>query len=467
MWGWPAPLPDAPGAPVAVEAPPWPDRSGTPELAERWHAGEVSTLGELIDVALSRNPETRIAYLQVRGAAADLAASRAAYVPTLELDGVLSTGRQAAQSGATSVRQTVYGPSLTLNYLLFDFGGRGGRNDEAYEALAAAALSHNAAILDVVLQVQQAYYGLQTAKAAAAAAEATLKETAQGLSAAEGRRDSGVATLAEVLQARTARSQALLELQRLQGQEQGLVGVLATVLGLPANTLIDVGSLPESLPVVEAAGKVESSIEQALAARPDLAAARAQALRAQAHIGTVRSGAFPTLGLVGNASRQYYQPHPYELYSDNWSVQLALRIPLFDGLASVFAARRAAADAEVAVARADSIEQQVILQVWLSFHDLETALLRLTTARDLLLSAEQSERVALGRYQEGAGSILDLLTAQAALANARAQEIMARSDWLLAVAQLAHSTGSLEPQAPRAAAYSTLRKEDDAVSAQP
>jgi len=53
--------------------------------------------------------------------------------------------------------------------------------------------------------------------------------------------------------------------------------------------------------------------------------------------------------------------------------------------------------------------------------------------------------VALGRYREGVGSILDLLTAQALLASARAQTISAYTDWYLAVARLAHATGTLEP----------------------
>ena len=53
-----------------------------------------------------------------------------------------------------------------------------------------------------------------------------------------------------------------------------------------------------------------------------------------------------------------------------------------------------------------------------------------------------------GRYKAGVGSILDLLTAQSALAEARSQEAQARSLWFLTIAQLAHSTGVLEPGSP-------------------
>jgi outer membrane protein TolC len=91
------------------------------------------------------------------------------------------------------------------------------------------------------------------------------------------------------------------------------------------------------------------------------------------------------------------------------------------------------------------MEQQVILEVWTSHREVKTAARRVLASRDLLASAEQNEEVALGRYEEGVGSIIDLLTAQALLASARAEEIQARSDWFVAMARLAHATGSIGP----------------------
>jgi outer membrane protein TolC len=85
----------------------------------------------------------------------------------------------------------------------------------------------------------------------------------------------------------------------------------------------------------------------------------------------------------------------------------------------------------------------VIDQVWTSWYAVKTAAQRVATSKDLLASAAESEKVALGRYNEGVGSVLDLLNAQSALASARAQEISARGDWLVAAAQLIYSTGGL------------------------
>ena len=67
----------------------------------------------------------------------------------------------------------------------------------------------------------------------------------------------------------------------------------------------------------------------------------------------------------------------------------------------------------------------------------------MATADDLLASAEQSVQVAAGRYREGVGSIIDLLTAQSALATARAQQVQSRWQWYTSLVQLARDAGVL------------------------
>jgi outer membrane protein TolC len=66
------------------------------------------------------------------------------------------------------------------------------------------------------------------------------------------------------------------------------------------------------------------------------------------------------------------------------------------------------------------------------------------TAEDLLASAQQSSEVALGRYRAGVGTVLDLLAAQTALADARAQRVQSRLAWSVSLAQLTHDAGLLD-----------------------
>jgi outer membrane protein TolC len=86
----------------------------------------------------------------------------------------------------------------------------------------------------------------------------------------------------------------------------------------------------------------------------------------------------------------------------------------------------------------------VALEVWRAYQNLGVAAQTVATTQDLLASAEQSARVALGRYKAGVGTVLDLLTAQSALASARLQGIQAQLDWHVSRATLAQAQGALD-----------------------
>ena len=93
--------------------------------------------------------------------------------------------------------------------------------------------------------------------------------------------------------------------------------------------------------------------------------------------------------------------------------------------------------------------------MFVSYYALQTAEARVATADDLLASAQQSVEVAAGRYREGVGSIIDLLTAQTALANARAQQVQSRWQWYTSLAQLARDAGVLGVRGDTPFSFST------------
>lgn len=441
-----------------VEArPPAPTPKPAPAIPEEYlRPGTTLSLPQVLDIGLRNNPVTRAAWFQAKSAAADLGSKRSEYFPGIEIDGNLTRQKQAALGGRSIFLQTTYGPSASLTWLLLDFGGRAADVEEARRALFAADYEHNASIQNVALLVAQAYYQYLDAKALKAASEASLKAARESLSAAEERHRAGVATIADVLQARTAFSQTELALQTVEGQIQTLRGSLATAMGVSANIPVEAGELPTDLNVDAVGETVDQLIERAEMLRPDLAAARLTALKAESHIRSVRAEGLPSLLATGTLNRTYYYKAPSVPYADTYSGVLLFRIPVFTGWKSTYDVLKAREDAETSWAQLETLTDQVILQVWTSYYALKTASQQVKTARDLYASAQQSEEVALGRYKAGVGSILDLLAAQTAFANARAQEIQARANWFLAMAQLAHDTGRLgEPEAGGAASSAT------------
>ena len=220
------------------------------------------------------------------------------------------------------------------------------------------------------------------------------------------------------------------------------------------NLPVDAAELPADVHEDASVAAVERLIAEAEKNRPDLAAARSRALAAHAHVTSARAEGLPSLSASAAAGRPFYdftgQSTPY---SDTWSVGLLLRVPLFTGLKTLYDTRSAEAQAAAADAGAESYAQQVVFQVWNSYFGVQTAAQQVRASKDLLESAKESAEVARGRYREGVGSILDLLTAESLLANALAQDVRSRAGFLLAVAQLAHDAGSadraLVPVPPR------------------
>ncbi len=410
--------------------------------------GATVSLEQVIDVALRNNPVTRTAWHQARAAAANLGAKRSAYFPDLELNANLTRQKQTSVGSRFVTLQTTYGPALNLSWLLFDVGGRAADVAEARNALFVADWTHNAVIHDLVLRVEVAYYQYQNAKAQAAAAEATLKQARESLTAADERHRSGVATIADVLQARTAVSQAELALETARGAIQTLRGALATAAGVSPNVPVDVADLPSDVNVEEIAETVDVLIERAESQRPDLAAARFEVLRAESHVRSVRAEGLPSLAAAGSINRVYFYNSTDLPFANNYSGALLFRFPVFTGGRNTYETLEAREQARSAEGQAETLQDQVVLEVWTSYYNLKTAAQRVKTARDLLASATQSQEVAAGRYRAGVGSILDLLVAQSAYANALAQEAQARSDWFVALATLAHDTGSLGPLSP-------------------
>lgn len=435
------PVPPSPGKAADLTPPAASPRTPPAVPAELLRPGATFTLAQVVDIALETSPATRQAWLQARSAAAQAGAKRAAYYPTLDLS-VSGTRGQLSPDGRWVAPAASWGPAASLAYLLLDFGGRAANAADARHALLAADWSHEATIQAVVLAVQETYFGYQNAKAQTEAARVAVKQAETALEVATGRHDVGVATVADVLQARTALSQARFNLAGAEGQVLTLRGALATAMGLPADLPFDIGALPGEPPLDAVATEVEPLIVQALGQRPDLIASRELAAKAAAKVRSVRSEGMPTLSLSATANRSSYDPELYDRWRDNWSARVLVSYPLFTGFSNAYNLQKAREDEAAARAQTEGLEQQAVLQVWTAYYRLKTTAEQVRAARDLLVSAEQSDQVALGRYKEGVGSILDLLTAETALARARAQEIQARADFFVAAARLAQAVGS-------------------------
>ncbi len=408
--------------------------------------GRPLALADVADRALCANPQTRAAWANARTQAALVGVARSAYWPTLSASAGVSRNRTdggaaAAGGGGGAVQYTAENGALSAAFVIYDFGARSAALGTALETLRAADYTLQATVQKVFLSAVQAYYQYFASRAAVDAAREAEAATLESYRAAQARHDAGVATRADVLQAQTAHSQATLNRIQAEGGAKNAEGTLASIMGLDADRPLAYAAPAIRSPDAQFGGNLEQLIAEARRQRPDLAAAQAQVKAAEAGVDAARAAGMPTLSLTGNlGATDTSLAGPIH----SQAVGITLSVPIFTGYNNTYQVRAAESRVESQLAQRDSVRLQVALDVWQAYQNLATGTQAVKSSADLVESATASESVARGRYKAGAGSIIDLVSAQSALASARLQNIQALYNWYVYKATLAQAMGRLD-----------------------
>lgn len=423
----------------------WESSSPLPAVGAPVTSGELArnqplSLPELTEFALRNNPRTRQSWLAARASAAGVAIEKADLLPQISAAYSYTRSQQVANAGNIVPWQTRFGPSVSLSYVLFDFGVRGYQIETSEYRLLSANLAHNRVLQDVVFQVEQAYYRLIGNDALVRVNSQSLNNARTALEAAQKRRESGLATVADVYRAETQVAQSQLNLTRSSGELEKSRGLLASVVGLPVNVAISVQPLQQPTQIAEMTTGISELLEKAKSSRPDLVAAEAQVRAAEANAKAVARAGLPSIEVTGGGGHTLFNDN--RPAASNYNIGLALRIPIFTGFRNTYSARQAQAQADAAAANRDVLFRQTEVEVWQGYYDLNTATSSISSTLAQVRSAEQTSQATLARYKSGFGSILDLITAQQDESNARVQQIQSYLDWFTTLARLQVAVGA-------------------------
>jgi outer membrane protein len=405
------------------------------------------TLPELIDLAEQHNPETRVAWEEAKSKADQLGIARSSLYPTLTAVALAVSLRQATLIGEYFHRQTegIFEPILHVEYLVFDVGGRSGEIDVAKANLLASDLAFNDTHRRIIYQVAEAYYRLLNAQGQRQAAESSLENAKAVEEDAKARLENGLATKPDELEATAARAQADFDLQSAIGAIDIARGDLATALGVDPGTAFTVEDIDQLKLPTSIADSVDHEMDRAFSQRPDLLQQLAHLRAANASIKQARSAYFPTLNFKGDGglARAYGQqdllPGSYA-EGEVWTAELELRWNLFDGARREYRIAQANADKKTAQAQIDALRDQIANEVWSAYTNMRTALRQQQAAAALLAASQESYDAAHESYGYGVRNLLDVVSAQKVLAQARSEDVFARTQLLLQVTNLAFQT---------------------------
>jgi len=425
---------------------------------------KLYSLEELIDIAETNNPRTRIAWESAKQAAERLGMARSEYYPHLAAMALAGDERAivpwpkplGAPNGYFVAEAPLMQSGVDLIYNVFDFGKRASRVEASKAIRLAAAAGFQRTNQDVAFRVVTAYYNLVTAQERLGASRQIVKTAQTTQDAAEAQRANGRATLPDVLNARAAASQSLYDLEASIGAVDTARVVLRESIGVEPSDEIQVAD-PAGLPLpTEVAQSTIDLVNTAKEQRPDLRAISEELEAANSELKGAKSEYFPTIHFGASAGQQALWPSinvsgPNPLGHSNepvWNLGVSVRWNIFDG-----GLRRhevEAADSRRREAEHEKREKEDAIgrEVWTSYVQFRTAVRQHEAAETLLTSATTSYDASLDAYRFGVKNLVDLVTAENQLAQARLAVVQSRSAVRIDAANLDYSTGNLLRQQP-------------------
>jgi outer membrane protein TolC len=258
------------------------------------------------------------------------------------------------------------------------------------------------------------------------ATDAALEAATENARLVRRRRDEGVLTDVDLMQAQAALEAARA---RLIGAEKDLADArerLGVALGWPQR----VTPVP-----TDTTFEVPSMSQAVVGSRPDLRASEVGLQAAGARVQQARRARLPVV--FGFARLETHAPRAFSEVHDDWALGFQVRVPVFAGFA-LSARERAAGAALEAAQREHALRvREAEADDAAARRALDAARLGLRAAEAGAEAAEEAARLMRRRFDEGLATTADLLAVEAQAAELSARAVDARLAVHLAAARLA------------------------------
>jgi len=396
------------------------------------------TASDVALIAVRYQQSLAIAKAQAKGARGQKNAALSALFPTLSLSSSY-TDLDIIQEGAkaSSGTSSGYSSNLAFKQLLYDFNRSPDLVRQAEYVEISAKMGYKAALANLISDVKKAFYAVQGNEGLVKAAEANVLARQNQLKLAQARLDSGMGAPADVINAKTNLSDAVLSLTQARQTLSISRLSLAQTIGVDPRTSIQ---QQESVEGVIKADNLDELVKQAVANRPEQAQATANVKAAQAGLSAAKNGNAPSLmfnaGVSSRGDKAAFD-------SSNATFGLTLSWSFYDGGSAKGKTEQAQASLDSAKASAAIVEQTVISDVSQAYLALKTAEQRVDVTTAALANAREAVRLTEGRYREGFATFVEITTVQAAAYSAENAAVSAVVALQQARVSLARAVGEM------------------------
>lgn len=286
---------------------------------------------------------------------------------------------------------------------------------------------------EIVYQVVQAGLGMETAKSLFGAAEKAVGEAEEHLRIAEVRYGKGLGQYADTLRAATFLSEA--EQRRVSAEKNVRMAKRRLGLLLGREESVELNDAIPELPLLDLA-----AYTKAAETRRDVKSWELHSDNAKKNIKLAEAGYFPYVG-VGGAYQMNDPNRPLGSEGTNWQVAAFLRWDLFDGTKREYERAHAKHKAGEAQEHLSSLKKAISFKIYEAYLSVDEARTNVILSRKALKSAEEGKRLVQVRYENGLYPLVDLLSAQVSLEQARANLAAKEGEYRTAIARLSYESG--------------------------
>lgn len=405
-------------------------------------SGKKLRLADVINLALCQNPQTKQLYMNALSIASEYGQAKSAYLPNLDLTaGITQTDTRVRRGNDTD--SSLASAGLSLDWLLYDFGGREASTEMVRQSLNAALATRSDTLQNLIFDTTEAYYLLFAAEEEYKNSQATLEAAFSAYEAAAKRYELGLAALSDKLQAETSYSEAQLTVTKAEESLELSRGNLAILLNFPPDKRLELYEEQHTVDSLTIPENVTELFQTALEKRSDVLAKKAEIKQYESNIDYQKAQNAPSFAVSAGVKANDELSGGSRSYSGN--VGLTMTVPLFTGFKNQYKISQSHYQLEKAKAELGQLENSIQTEVWTTFQNFYTAKKSYEISLTMFSSADQNAKVALGAYRAGKGSILTVLDAQSKLADVRTTRSRSFYALLIAKSNIIRKIGLIDP----------------------
>jgi outer membrane protein TolC len=401
---------------------------------------KILTLDQCIELAFKNNPGLQIEQEKIIELENDYAIASSGLYPKLTANGYytkVNTDRVGIQPlmryGEESLGQ------IKLKQLLYDGGKIRYSGRAASKAADAQRDSVEAARLDTVYAVSQAYYRVLEARELLKVGEISRSQREAFFKLTDSYQKAGKATRIESLKAEAQFLDAERSLVQAREALRIIDLILKKTIGVGVDSQIGIaGVLPETY---ADPGSDELLLAQMVENNPDLKKSAKFKEQARLSIDSATGSYLPEISLQGSYGYRQRDTGLSPLSGEEWMAGVFLEWSLFEGGITRAQVAKARARYRAVEWNDKAIRDQVGVDLSQALGDIRTALASIRSSKRLVEAQDEAYRATVEFYKRGKATYIEVLTAETDLTHAKAAHVRSVGDYQAASARLDRITG--------------------------